>query len=162
MSSEREFESMASPPKKTKTEVEVDDLVDEDGEIVVPKNKYIKSMLSLNCGSNGLNINSLVVSENDISKVYLVYDFVDSAFARNIDDPMDMIELGEDALYEGWNMLPPKEAEELWDKFQNKDISEGIYVNSSTELLILHLQSELNLLIDDLANNEPIDFLYIH
>jgi hypothetical protein len=69
------------------------------------------------------------------------------------DDEAEPFEVDEDSLYDDFRTFPPKEAEELWDKFQDRKISEGVWEGVAEDSLL----SEINAMVDKLAVAEPVD-----
>jgi hypothetical protein len=68
------------------------------------------------------------------------------------EEDAEPIEVDEDTLCDEYSIVP-KEAEELWDKYQNRKISEGVWEGVATPSLL----NEINTLVDILAAQEPVD-----
>jgi hypothetical protein len=74
---------------------------------------------------------------------------------KNLDnEEADLIEADFTVLIDDFRTLPPKAATELWDKYQNRKISEGVWEGVAAPSLL----AEINALVDALAAQEPVDF----
>jgi hypothetical protein len=123
---------------------------DEDGHHAPFSKKAIGMRLTVSDWANNPDLDTngtyVVVSfkggDNPVMKVKLLDD-----------DDADPIEVDEDSLYDNFKTFPPKEADELWDKFQNRKISEGVWEGVADPGLLV----EINAMVDRLALEEPVD-----
>jgi hypothetical protein len=74
---------------------------------------------------------------------------------KNLDnEDAELIEADFTMLIDNFHTMPPKAAEELWDKYQNRKITEGVWEG----VVDPSLMSDINSLVDTLALQEPVDF----
>lgn len=98
--------------------------------------------------------------ELDSNATYIVVSFKNNAdggvmkIKKLDDEDGNLIEVDEDTLYDDFKTFPPKAAEDLWEKYQTRKITEGIWEGVAEPALL----NDINSLIDSLATEEPVDY----
>lgn len=138
-----------------------------------PTDSYIEEMLNLAEDNDGhppfskkaigmkLSVTDYSSIDNlDANATYIVVSFKgdDEDGVMKVkkldDDDAELIEVDEDMLYDSFRTLPPKAVEELWDKYQNRKITEGVWEAEADSSLM----ADMNSMIDKLAREEPVDY----
>jgi hypothetical protein len=163
--------SMVSPDGEGDNEDEDSESSDMDGD--GEAECYLTEMLDMGSKDDGFPSFSkksvgtkLSVSEDavnpdiDLNATYIVVSCCpvaggrDTMMVKNMDnDKADLIEVDWSSLVDNFRTLPPKAAEGLWDKYQNRKITEGVWEGVADSSLL----TEINSMVDTLALQEPID-----
>ena len=85
-----------------------------------------------------------VIKYREEDKVYVI---------KSVTDPSDTQELGGYDIYDNWGTLPPAHVENRWERYMNKRIGEGVWMDVADAALI----AEVNREVDAFAAAEPVD-----
>ena len=113
--------------------------------------------------NNDRNVGKIVFNRDDDEEMEELYKVVSCKKVEGDDiytlKPLtdrgeDTLEVNDDELCDSWMTLPPPHVRNRWERFQNRRIGEGVFMAVAEKTL----QDTINVQIDELAANEPVDY----
>ena len=131
-----------------------------------PDKAYVKELLDYGCEEGFVQLSKALVGKRVYPKHFSYEDNHNCEvikFKTKDGEPFVIIkdyindeeeEAGDDEFNDLWTLYPPPEICNLYDKYQSRKISEGVWESVADPALI----DETNRLVSEFAANEPVDY----